>query len=66
MDFSKFDNPLCKFLDKEVNFIFLDACIKAFECFKEWLILASIILSPDWFFPFEVMCDASGMTLGAN
>ena len=31
---------------------------------KEKLVSAPIIISPDWNSPFEVMCDASGTTLG--
>ncbi|XP_047251407.1 uncharacterized protein LOC124886607 [Capsicum annuum] len=33
-DFSKISNPLFKLLEKEVKFIFVDACLKAFECLK--------------------------------
>jgi len=36
----------------------------AFNRLKEKLISTPIIISPDWSEPFEVMCDASGMTLG--
>ena len=62
--FSKIANCLCKILDKEVNFDFDDAFVKAFECIKEKLIFAPVIIGPDWVEPFEVMRDASGNTLG--
>ncbi|XP_049414694.1 uncharacterized protein LOC125877445 [Solanum stenotomum] len=63
-DFSKIAHPLCKHLEKEVKFNFDDACMVAFKCLKEKLISTPVIISPDWSEPFEVMCDASGMTLG--
>jgi len=63
-DFSKIALPLCKLLEKEVKFHFDDACMVAFKCLKEKLISTPIIISPDWSEPFEVMCDASGITLG--
>ncbi|XP_015162467.1 uncharacterized protein [Solanum tuberosum] len=58
-DFSKIAHPLCKLLEKEVKFSFDEACLKAFECLKEKLIFAPVIIGLDWAEPFEVMCDAS-------
>ncbi|XP_049405201.1 uncharacterized protein LOC125868635 [Solanum stenotomum] len=58
-DFSKIGHPLCKLLEKEATFNFDDACMVAFKCLKEKLISSSVIISPDWSAPFEVMCDAS-------
>lgn len=63
--FSKVEYPWCKLLEKDVKFVFDEACLKAFECLKERSILAPIIIVPDWSLPFEVMCDASGVELGA-
>ena len=37
--------------------------MKAFGEFKEKLVSAPIIISPDWSKPFEVMCDVSGVAL---
>lgn len=37
---------------------------EAFECLREKLISAHIIVSPDWLMLFEVMCNASRVTLG--
>ncbi|WMV29544.1 hypothetical protein MTR67_022929 [Solanum verrucosum] len=37
----------------------------AFKIRKEKLVLAPIIITPDWNLPFEMMCDASGLVLGA-
>ena len=45
--------------------MFDEAFFKAFECLKEKLVSAPIIVPPDWTKPFEVMCDASGVALGA-
>ncbi|XP_049399842.1 uncharacterized protein LOC125863914 [Solanum stenotomum] len=63
-DFSKTTHLMCKLLEKEVKFLFDKACLRAFECLKEKLISALVIIGPDWAEPFEVMCDASGIALG--
>lgn len=63
-DFSKISQPLCKLPEKEVKFVFDEACLKAFEYLKEKVTTASIIVAPDWSLPFEVICDASGVALG--
>jgi hypothetical protein len=64
-DFSKISSPLCKLLEKDAKFDFNDDCLKAFECLKEKLVEAPIMVTPDWTLPFEVMCDASGVAVGA-
>lgn len=48
-----------------MKFDFDKACLKAFESLKEKLMTTPIIASPDSSFPFEIMCDASGVALGA-
>lgn len=63
-DFSKIAHALCKLLEKEMKFVFDEACLRAFECLKEKLILALIIIVLDWSKLFEVICDASGIALG--
>ncbi|XP_075102911.1 uncharacterized protein LOC142177601 [Nicotiana tabacum] len=40
-------------------------CLKAFETLKEKLSTARVVVSPDWNQPFEVMCDASDIAIGA-
>nr|XP_009784062.1 PREDICTED: uncharacterized protein LOC104232536 [Nicotiana sylvestris] len=40
-------------------------CMIAFNTLKEKLSTASVVVSPDWSQPFEVMCDASDTTVGA-
>ncbi len=52
-------------MEKKVKFSFDDECLKAFECLKKKLVEAPIVVAPDWSKPFEIMCDASGVTLGA-
>jgi len=52
-------------LEKEAKFYFGEDCLKAFECLKGKLVEPPIIVAPDWSLPFEVMCDASGVALGA-
>jgi len=56
---------MCKLLEKEAKFLFDGACSKTFKFLKERLISTPVITSLDWFEPFEVMCDASGTSLGA-
>nr|XP_016437357.1 PREDICTED: uncharacterized protein LOC107763378 [Nicotiana tabacum] len=42
-----------------------DDCKKAFDFLKEQLTNAPIVVSPDWRQPFEIMCDASDIAVGA-
>ncbi|KAL5549371.1 hypothetical protein UlMin_004602 [Ulmus minor] len=50
-DFSKIAKPLC--------------CLKAFLELKQKLSSAPVIVAPDWAAPFELMCDASDVAVGA-
>ncbi|XP_019263252.1 PREDICTED: uncharacterized protein LOC109241000 [Nicotiana attenuata] len=56
---------MCKLLEKDAKFIFDEMCLKAFEELKEKLTTTPIIVTHDWSLPFELMCDASGITIGA-
>lgn len=38
--------------------------MREFGELKENLVYVPLIISPDWEQPFEVMCDANGVTLG--
>ncbi|XP_049414735.1 uncharacterized mitochondrial protein AtMg00860-like [Solanum stenotomum] len=51
-DFSKIAHPICKLLEKEVKFVFDEACLRAFECLNEKLISTPVIIGPDWAEPF--------------
>ncbi|XP_070020829.1 uncharacterized protein [Nicotiana sylvestris] len=52
-------------LEKDTSFNFDDACLKAFGELKRRLVTAPIIITPDWKLPFELMCDASDIAIGA-
>ena len=62
--FSKIVHPLFKVIEKECKFYFDRSCLKGFGELKEKIVSAPIIISPDWSKLFEVMCDASEVTLG--
>ncbi|GJT87519.1 reverse transcriptase domain-containing protein [Tanacetum coccineum] len=64
-DFSKIDRPLTKLLEKDILFEFDEECHNAFKLLKEKLICATVIVSPNWSLPFELMCDASDFAVGA-
>ena len=64
-DFSKLSRPLTNLLQKDVPFVFYDVCLEAFEILKKALISAPIVHPPDWYLPFEIMCDASDYVVGA-
>ncbi|GJW15140.1 reverse transcriptase domain-containing protein [Tanacetum coccineum] len=64
-DFSLISKPMTQLLMKDVKFDFSDDCKKAFNDLKEKLTSAPIIISPDWNFPFELICDASDFAIGA-
>nr|GEW62465.1 reverse transcriptase domain-containing protein [Tanacetum cinerariifolium] len=40
-------------------------CIKAFQMLKKKLTKAPILIVPNWDLPFELMCDASDLAIGA-
>ncbi|XP_070012634.1 uncharacterized protein [Nicotiana sylvestris] len=64
-DFSKIANPMCKLLEKDAKFVFDENCLKAFKELKQRLTTTPIIVTPDWSLPFELMCDASRVAIGA-
>ncbi|XP_075076463.1 uncharacterized protein LOC142163107 [Nicotiana tabacum] len=64
-DFSKISSPLCMLLEKDVVFKFDDACLKAFEELKGRLVTAPIIIAQTFEQPFELMCDANDLAVGA-
>ena len=63
-DFSKIALPLCKLLQKDVQFQFDEECKDAFDKLKKFLTSAPVIQPPNWELPFEVMCDASNYAVG--
>ena len=65
MDFSKIAKPLYKLLEKDAKFIWDADCQKSFEELKAYLTTAPIVRAPNWQSPFEVICDASDLAIGA-
>ncbi|KAK8926051.1 hypothetical protein KSP39_PZI018317 [Platanthera zijinensis] len=64
-DFSKITKPLTHLLEKESPFVFNSDCESAFNFIKQKLINSPILVAPNWSLPFEIMCDASDIALGA-
>ncbi|KAK2388948.1 hypothetical protein QL285_062585 [Trifolium repens] len=64
-DFSKIAKPLTNLLVKDTPFQFNDDCLNAFNILKHKLVTAPIVTAPDWSLPFEIMCDASDIVVGA-
>ena len=64
-DFSKIAKPLYKLLEKDVKFVWEKECKESFEELKSHLTTAPIVRAPNWQLPFEVMCDASDLAIGA-
>ncbi|XP_047264612.1 uncharacterized protein LOC124896814 [Capsicum annuum] len=60
-DFPKITSPMCKFLEKEDKFEFETDFHEAFEKLTE----APILIAPAWELPFELMCEASDIVVGA-
>ena len=65
VDFSKTAKPLYKLLEKDAKFIWDADFQKSFEELKVFLTTAPIVRAPNWQLPFEVMCDASDLAIGA-
>nr|GEY98953.1 reverse transcriptase domain-containing protein [Tanacetum cinerariifolium] len=64
-DFLKISRPMTHLLEKNSPFIFSNECIQAFRTLKDKLTEAPIFIAPNWYQPFELMCDASDYTVGA-
>ena len=64
-DFSKIAKPLYKLLEKDAKFVWEKECQESFEELKSYLTTAPIVRAPNWQLPFEVMCDASDLAIGA-
>ena len=64
-DFSKIAIPLYKLLEKDTKFAWDKTCQKSFKELKSHLTTAPIVRAPNWKLPFEVMCDASDLAIGA-
>ena len=65
MDFSKISKPLYKLLEKDSKFVCDEHCQKSLKELKADLTTTPIVRAPNWKLPFEVMCDASDLAIGA-
>lgn len=63
-DFFEIVRTMCILLEKEKKFIFDEKCMQAFAFVKNKLIEALIFNSPNWEIRFELMCDASDVSIG--
>ena len=61
----KLPKPLYKLLEKDAKFEWDAECQQGFEELKAYLTTAPIVRAPYWQLPFEVMCDASDLAVGA-
>ena len=61
----KIAKPLYKLLEKDAKFEWDAECQENFEELKAYSTTAPIVRAPDWHLPFEVMCDASDLAVGA-
>nr|GEY23474.1 reverse transcriptase domain-containing protein [Tanacetum cinerariifolium] len=62
-DFSKIARPMTRLLEKDTLFFFSKEYVEAFQTLKRKLTEALILITPDWDFPFELMCDASDFAI---
>ena len=52
-------------LKNDVSFVWSDQCQASFDKLKQKLTTTPVIKPPSWGHPFEIMCDASDLALGA-
>ena len=64
-DFSKIEKTLYKLLEKDTKFTWDETCQKSFVELKSHLTTTPIVRASNWQLPFEVMCDASDLAIGA-
>jgi hypothetical protein len=63
-NFSKIAKPMTKLLEKDAKFKLSPQCEEAFLTLKKLLTTAPVLAQPDIEKPFDVYCDASGMSIG--
>ena len=64
-DFSQIAKPLSSLLVQGTPFSFDDQCVQAFSVLKDRLVLAPIVVTPDWDLSFELMCDGNDYAIRA-
>ncbi|RDX94505.1 Retrovirus-related Pol polyprotein from transposon 17.6, partial [Mucuna pruriens] len=63
-NFSKIALSLSKLLQKDMDFVFDQPYMEAFQELKKRLTSTPILQAPNWEYPFKLMCDTSNSTLG--
>jgi hypothetical protein len=63
-EFSKIARPMTELLKKGVRFSWGNNCEQAFQTLRRLLTSAPVLAQPDITRPFDVYCDASGMSFG--
>ena len=63
--YANLTRPLTDLSQKNVPFVWSDACAGAFSNLKHALTTAPVLALPDPSKPFELVCDASGFGIGA-
>ena len=63
-NFSKIANPMTRWLQKDVKFVWTPECETAFCTLRTLLTSAPVLAQPDIEKPFDVFCDALGTSLG--
>ena len=64
-DFSRIAKHLSNFLVQGTPFAFDEQCVQDFSFLKDKLVLAPIVVAPNWDLLFKLMCDASDYVIGA-
>nr|GFC07696.1 reverse transcriptase domain-containing protein [Tanacetum cinerariifolium] len=62
-DFLKIVRPITRLLEKDTQLFFSNEYVEAFQTLKRKLTKATILVAPDWDFPFELMCDVSDFAM---
>ena len=62
--YAKITAPMEKLLKKDVKFLWNEECQQSLDTLKEKMVIAPILVFPDWNKPFHVHVDASGIALG--
>lgn len=63
--FAAVARPLYDLLQKDVEFVWTDECLAAFNALKHALTHAPVLAMPDFGAPFSLETDASDYALGA-
>jgi hypothetical protein len=58
-------SPMDKFLKKDIKYQWKDEFQQSLDILKEKMVIASILVFPDWSKKFHVHVDASSIALGA-